>query len=76
MPVSVIPGDASPAIVGESGHWTTPGGKPVYHCSTIEVIVGEGWLQQAERDASMPIVPATPLDAEAWRIDAAEQTAC
>lgn len=56
--VRVVSGDVAPALQGESGHYTTPGGKPVYHpnayrrawgkpvyhCTTERVEVGEGWL--------------------------------
>lgn len=56
-PVVLIPGDNPPKLVGESFHFTTPGGrpvrypnayrraygKPVYHPSTLRVEVGAGF---------------------------------
>jgi hypothetical protein len=56
--IDVVDGARAPEMTGEAGHYTTPGGKPVYHpnayrkawgkpvyhCSTISVEVGRGWL--------------------------------
>lgn len=55
--IRVVPGDAPPQLVGESFHWTTPGGKPirhpnayrwpkVYHASTLHVVVGRMCLEE------------------------------
>jgi len=58
--VEIVPGDASPAMEGDGFHYTTPGGrsvyhpnayrrawgKPVYHGSTIRVEVGEEWVRE------------------------------
>jgi hypothetical protein len=64
LPIRVIPGDQSPVIDGDPGHWTTPGGKPVYHpnayraawgkpiyhCSTECVEVGLEWIEENTPD--------------------------
>jgi hypothetical protein len=58
--IDVVDGAQSPAVTGQAGYWTTPGGKPVYypsayrrawgkpvyHCSTISVEVGREWLEE------------------------------
>jgi hypothetical protein len=62
-PVYVVDGCGSPTLLGDFGHWTTPSGKPVaypnayrrafgrpvYHCSTLRVIVGRAWLYSWRR---------------------------
>ena len=57
--VRVVAGSAAPAVYGERGYWTTPSGRTrvlypsaykwptVYHCSTMRVEVGAGWLRRA-----------------------------
>ncbi len=56
-PVDLVDGDSAPELVGESGHWTTKAGRPVYspsayiraygrpvyHRSTRRVVVGREW---------------------------------
>lgn len=58
-PITIVPGDAAPEIVGESYHWITPAGKrvrwpnayrrawgkPLYSPSTLRIRVGRGWLE-------------------------------
>lgn len=58
-PIEIVDGDAAPKLVGESYHWTTPGGapvhypnayrrawgKPVYVGSTFCIQVGREWLK-------------------------------
>lgn len=60
IPVTVVDGSSAPTITGESYHYTTPSGspvyypsayrraygRPVYHASTLSVEVGRGWLLQ------------------------------
>lgn len=61
VPVSVVPGDQPPKQEGSSHGYETKGGTPiahpnayskkgwsnmVYRSSTIQVIVGSGWLRQ------------------------------
>jgi hypothetical protein len=57
-PVTVVEGDVAPHCTGEGCHYVTPSGKPVYHpnayrrafgkpvyvASTLQVVVGQGWL--------------------------------
>lgn len=57
-PIIDVDGFAPPTVEGESYHWTTPGGrpvyhpnayrrawgKPVYHGSTLRIRVGRGWI--------------------------------
>jgi len=56
-PVWIITGDQPPAMTGNSGYWTTPGGREiknpnsyghptVYHRSTRRVEVGRRWLHR------------------------------
>ena len=58
VPVVVVEGDAAPTLEGEGYHFTTPGGRPVYHpnayraawgkvvyhASTLRVVVGAKWV--------------------------------
>lgn len=60
-PIRFRDGFARPKLVGRSYHWTTPGGRPVYHPSayrrafgrpvyhgsTLEIVVGAGWALRA-----------------------------
>jgi hypothetical protein len=60
-PIFTVPGFAPPSVEGQSYHWTTPGGRPVYHPSaysrafgrpvyhgsTLRIVVGAGWLLRA-----------------------------
>lgn len=58
-PIETVDGFAAPAVVGESNHYTTRTGRPVYHPSayarkgwsslvyhhsTVRIRVGRGWL--------------------------------
>jgi hypothetical protein len=55
-PVNVVKGNKPPETVGDAGYYTTPSGNTivhypsaykwptVYHCSTLEIEVGKGWL--------------------------------
>jgi hypothetical protein len=57
-PIKIQDGFGAPIRTGQGGHWTTPGGrpvyypnayrrawgKPVYHCSTLGIAVGAGWI--------------------------------
>ena len=56
-PIRLVDGPAAPEEIGESGYYTTPGGKrvnypnayrrawgkPIYHASTIRVELGRDW---------------------------------
>ncbi len=60
-PIYTVPGFAAPRVEGKSYHWTTPGGRPVYHPSayarafgkavyhgsTLQIVVGAGWMLRA-----------------------------
>lgn len=60
-PIEERDGFDAPKLCGESCHWTTPGGRPVYypnayrrsfgrpvyHPSTLHITVGRGWITQA-----------------------------
>jgi hypothetical protein len=67
-PVRIVAGALAPEVRGESYHWTTPGGapvrypsaysrafgRPVYHASTLRVVVGEDWRPTVSaRDAAL-----------------------
>jgi hypothetical protein len=57
-PVTVVEGDVAPHVTGEGFYYTTPSGqlvhhpnayrrafgRPEYHASTLEVVVGQEWL--------------------------------
>jgi hypothetical protein len=54
-PVKIVDGDNPPELLGSSSHYTTIGGRPiyhpnayhwpkVYHHSTLHIEVGMGWL--------------------------------
>ena len=59
VPVEVIPGTQKPTLTGESSHYVTPSGKPVYYpnayrrafgkpiyvSSTLAVYVGEEYVR-------------------------------
>ena len=60
-PIKIEDGFAAPRLAGDGCYWTTPSGRPVYHpnayrrawgktvyhCSTLEIVVGAGWVTEA-----------------------------
>ncbi len=49
IPVETVPGDSAPAVQGESSPnaYRRAWGRPVYHRSTLRVVVGESWAPSA-----------------------------